>query len=77
MAKAGVSFTVGRESGRVYGETLNGVQVKGTHQFSHPVDPYIVPGDPSSGTLPGIDQQEAAPDGSGDHRIRPTTSASA
>lgn len=70
MAKAGVSYTMGRESNHFYGETYNGVQVRGTHQFSHPVDPYVVPGDPSSGTLPWVDQQDAAPDGSGDHRIQ-------
>jgi hypothetical protein len=70
LAKAGVSYTIGRESNKVYGEMLNGVQVRGKHQFSSFVDPYVVPGDPSSGTLPGVDQQDAAPDGSGDHRLQ-------
>lgn len=56
MAEAGVSYTVGRESNEQYGETLNGVQKRRAvhHQFTHPVDPYVVAGDPSSGLLPGI-----------------------
>jgi hypothetical protein len=70
LAKAGVSYTIGREANSVYGETINGVQVHGKHQFSHPIDPYVKPGDPRSGTLPWVNQQDAAPDGSGDHRIQ-------
>ena len=70
MAKAGVSFHVGREANSVYGETINGVQVRHTHQFSHVVDPYVKPGDPSSGTLPFVNQQAAAPEGSGDGRLQ-------
>lgn len=70
MAMAGVSYTVGRESNRRYGETINGVQIRETHQFSHTVDPYLEPGNPASGTLPFINQQDAAPVGSGDHRIQ-------
>ncbi len=70
LAKAGARYVVGREANSVYGETINGVQVREKHQFSHAVDPYVVPGDPSSGTLPGVCQQDAAPDGSGDGRIQ-------
>jgi len=71
MAKAGVSYTVGRESNAVYGETLNGVQVRDLHQFSHPVDPYVVEGDPSSGLLPQIvDQDLAKIQGQGDKRVQ-------
>jgi hypothetical protein len=70
LAKAGVTYTIGREPNRRYGETINGVQVHAKHQFSHSVDPYVVPRDPSSGTLPGIDEQDAATDGSGDHRLQ-------
>ena len=56
MALAGVQYHVGRESNATYGESLNGVQVQNAefHQFASNVDPYIVPGDPSSGLLPGI-----------------------
>jgi len=70
MAKAGVRYTVGREANRLYGESINGVQVRPKHQFSHPVDPYVVPGDPRSGTLPWINEGPPAPEGSGDHRIQ-------
>ncbi|MBC2600322.1 FAD-dependent oxidoreductase, partial [Puniceicoccus vermicola] len=69
-AKAGVSYTVGREANSVYGETINGVQVRPKHQFSHPVDPYVVEGDPSSGVLPWINEAEPDPEGSGDHKIQ-------
>jgi hypothetical protein len=70
LAKAGVTFTVGREPNSRYGETVNGVQVRDTHQFSHVVDPFVVEGDPSSGTLPFINTQDAAPAGSGDGRLQ-------
>lgn len=70
MARAGVSYTVGRESNSVYGETLNGAQVRDTHQFDFPVDPYVVPGDPSSGLLPGVEPDDGFVPGSGDHRVQ-------
>lgn len=70
MAKAGVKYTVGRESNATYGETLNGVQIRDKHQFDLPVDPYIVEGDPASGLLPGINPGDPGPIGSGDHRIQ-------
>ncbi|VAX17584.1 probable secreted protein-putative xanthan lyase related [hydrothermal vent metagenome] len=73
MAKAGVSFTVGREANSKYGETYNGVQTANAinHQFKNPVDPYIVPGKPESGLLPSIlDDGGPGVEGSGDHRIQ-------
>ncbi len=72
MALAGVSNTTGREGNEVYGETLNGVQVERAifHQFEAPVDPYIEPGNPESGLLPGIESGPPPPDGTGDHRIQ-------
>ncbi|MEX0776068.1 MAG: FAD-dependent oxidoreductase [Phycisphaeraceae bacterium] len=70
MASAGVTYTVGRESNAIHGETVNGVQVRKTHQFSHAVDPYVKPGDPRSGMLPWIDPRDAEPAGSGDARIQ-------
>jgi len=73
MAKAGVSYTVGREANSVYAETLNGVQTANAvyHQFKNPVDPYIIPGDAKSGLLPGI-QDDVGPgrEGNGDKRIQ-------
>ncbi|MCK5134208.1 MAG: FAD-dependent oxidoreductase [Bacteroidales bacterium] len=73
MAKADVSYTVGRESVKIYGESLNGVQTAQAkyHQFKNPVDPYRLTGEPKSGLLPGI-QDDGGPgkEGSGDHRIQ-------
>ncbi|MGF1635352.1 MAG: FAD-dependent oxidoreductase [Phycisphaerae bacterium] len=70
LALAGVSYTAGREPNSLYGETINGVQVREKHQFSTRVDPYVVPGDPGSGTLPGVNEFDAAPDGSGDGKLQ-------
>jgi hypothetical protein len=70
MAMAGVSYTVGRESNTKYGETYNGVQMRETHQFPDGVDPYVVPGDPESGLLWGISDEELSPEGSGDHKVQ-------
>jgi len=72
MAKAGVSYTVGREGNDLYGETLNGVQTAQatSHQFMTDVDPWVVPGDPKSGLLPGIHEGGPGEEGSGDHRVQ-------
>jgi hypothetical protein len=71
LAKAGVSYTVGREGNAKYGETLNGVQVRRDHQFSHPVDPYVMAGDPASGLLPQIIGEDLSQRlGAGDHRVQ-------
>lgn len=71
MAAAKVSYTVGREANSVYGESLNGIQVRTQHQFSHPVDPYVVPGDPASGLLPQVIADDlSAQQGQGDRRIQ-------
>ncbi len=72
MASAGVSYTVGRESNAQYGETLNGVNTKQAryHQFEMDVDPYIIPGQPASGLLPGIHDGGPGEEGAGDKRIQ-------
>jgi hypothetical protein len=70
MARANVSYHVGREDNSVYGETLNGVEVRNSHQFKHATDPYKVPGDPGSGLLPGIDARGPLPNGTGDRRVQ-------
>jgi len=84
MAAAGVSYTVGRESNDTYKETLNGVHTRITdttmtgypshnqlnHNFAGDVDPYMVPGDPSSGLLPFIDPHGPGDFGDGDHRVQ-------
>ena len=84
MAAAGVSYTIGRESNKEYGETLNGVQandysitLRGTvsrnsvhHNFIDAVDPYIEKGNPSSGLLPFIVKGGPGIDGHGDKGIQ-------
>ena len=73
MAAAGVGFHVGREANSVYDEQWNGIQVgvlHHAHWFKKAVDPYIEPGDPSSGLLPGISDQPPGIKGNGDHRVQ-------
>jgi hypothetical protein len=73
MALAGVTYTVGREANRTYGETLNGVAKKlnkHNHLFVKPVDPYVTPGDPKSGLLFGIEEKPLPEDGEADHRLQ-------
>lgn len=76
MAKAGVSFAIGRENNSQYKETLNGVQPSeyfkqsGVHQFPDGFSPYKISGDPSSGLLWGISKDNLAPTGSGDNKIQ-------
>lgn len=71
LAKAGVSFTVGREPNDRYGERLNGVHAETPkHQFTVAVDPYIKPGDPTSGLLPYIQAGGGEKPGAGDRRIQ-------
>jgi GNAT superfamily N-acetyltransferase len=70
FAKAGVSYHIGREDNKVYGETINGFYIAKTHQFRFPVDPYRTPGDPNSGLLPGVSNQPVVPAGTGDNKIQ-------
>lgn len=70
MARAGVSYVVGRESNDTYGETYNGVELMTRHQFPDGIDPYRIEGDPTSGLLWGISDAEVAPDGTGDDKVQ-------
>jgi hypothetical protein len=76
MAAAGVDFHVGRESSATYDESVGGVQKDRRdhrHYFSFTekkIDPYVVPGDPSSGLLPRISDQAPGENGEGDHKIQ-------
>ncbi|MCJ7449718.1 MAG: FAD-dependent oxidoreductase [Bacteroidales bacterium] len=73
MASAGVHYTVGREANSVYDETWNSVQ-KGVfhhgHYFKDNIDPYRIPGDPSSGLLPRISSETPGENGTGDNKIQ-------
>ena len=72
LAKAGVSYHVGREANKTYGETLNGVQVKNAlhHQFNKAVDPFVKRGDPTSGLLPLIQKEGPGEEGAEDRRVQ-------
>ncbi len=71
MQAAEVWYFVGREANAKYGETLDGVQVarSHSHQFIKPVDPFVKPGDPKSGLLPGI-FPKVAEDGTADNQVQ-------
>lgn len=74
MAKAGISYRVGRESNATYKETYNGIQFKEQHhKFERWIDPYIQEGNPASGLLPGIQDltlEELGYNGKSDHSIQ-------
>lgn len=73
MAAAGVSYRVGREGIAKFGEEWAGVQKEARHHrhhFPEGIDPYLVPGDPTSGLLPRISLKPPGVDGHGDSRIQ-------
>ncbi len=71
LAKAKVSYHVGREANSTYGETLNGVRGQTpSHQFKVNVDPYVKPGDASSGLLRFIQAGDGGRPREGDHRVQ-------
>ncbi|TWU64802.1 FAD-dependent oxidoreductase [Crateriforma conspicua] len=76
MAAAGVSYHVGRESMDTYGELWNGIQTGVYHHRHHfkaidsPIDPYVVPGDPSSGVIAKVSDDPPGEYGAADHRIQ-------
>uniref|UniRef100_UPI003F7A4900 FAD-dependent oxidoreductase n=1 Tax=Chitinophaga sancti TaxID=1004 RepID=UPI003F7A4900 len=70
MAKAGISYTVGREDNAQYGETYNGAQLREKHQFPDGIDPYKEPGNPASGLLWGISPEQVEKQGTGNKKIQ-------
>lgn len=67
MAFSGVSYTWGREGNAKYGETVGGViNPTREQQFRVKVDPYINPGDASSGTIVGVQNEAAGTHGDAD-----------
>lgn len=74
MAAAGITYTVGRESGRKYHEEWNGVQVGILHHGHHfgnmKISPYVIPGDPKSGVLPRISTKFPGNRGDADQRVQ-------
>jgi FAD dependent oxidoreductase len=70
MAKSGVIYAIGRESNNTYNETYNGVQLMEGHQFPDGIDPYKIPGEPSSGLLWGISEAKLSSNGTGDKKVQ-------
>jgi len=73
MAAAGVSYHVGREASKVYGEEWNGIQtgvLHHGHHFKANVSPYKVPGDSSSGLLPRVSGEYPGKKGEGDNKVQ-------
>lgn len=74
MARAGVSYTLGRESNAQYDENGNGVRGPEhgppNGRFTVKIDPFVKLGDPASGLLPLIIGEVPAPLGSADKRIQ-------
>jgi hypothetical protein len=71
MAASGVSFTVGRESNAQYGESIDGIRAPSIkNQLPKGIDPYVRPGDPASGLLPGVNPDAGGSIGSADRKIQ-------
>lgn len=70
MASAGVSYAIGREDNQQYLETFNGSQLLDGHQLPEGIDPYIEPGNPSSGLIWGVSSGTLQANGKGDKKIQ-------
>ncbi len=71
LAKAGVTYTVGREPNTMYDEHYDGIQYGHPHHnFIRFVDPYRKAGDSSSGLLHGVSDMPAGVQGQGDTLIQ-------
>lgn len=71
LALAGIRTVIGRESNATYNETKNGIRDVNTYrQFAVRVDPYRIPGNPTSGLIPTIQDEPFGTPGSGDHRLQ-------
>lgn len=63
LARAGVTYTWGREARATYGESLAGAQPP---MSVYAIDPYVKPGEVQSGLLPGLQADPVAPVGEAD-----------
>ena len=66
MARAGVGYTIGRESNSRYDEQYNGIHP----DYSTTVDPYVVRAMPTSGLLPRVQPDLGGRPGDGDGGIQ-------
>ena len=73
MAATGVHYQVGREACSEYNEHWDGVQTGASHHghfFKNKIDPYVIPGDSTSGLLSKISPDKPGKNYSGDHKIQ-------
>ena len=71
LAAAGVSYMLGREDNDRFGETYNGTYFsKHSHLPRHDIDPYKIPGDPSSGLIEGVTDTKVTELGKGDKKLQ-------
>ena len=71
LARAGVSYTVGRESNLQYGETYNGIRLNYKQgKDLTKISPYIKEGNVKSGTLPYVTDREWGKQGDADKRVQ-------
>lgn len=72
MAAAGVTYRVGRDSAAEFGESLNGIYFERPDARYYKdkayegISPYIVPGDPSSGFIAGVEGEMPSHEKPGD-----------
>jgi len=69
---AGVTFSVGREPNATYNEDYSGIQAARAtkNQLRDDIDPYVIPGNPASGLLPGVNANAGGVDGAGDDKLQ-------
>jgi len=70
LAKAGVSYMLGREDNSMFGEKYNGIQLSDFHQFPDGISPYIIPNVPESGLCFGVSNDVLQPTGTGDNKLQ-------
>lgn len=77
LARANVSYFVGREGNAKYNETYNGVYLpkyraesSGYHQFPDNISPYKIPNDPSSGLVFGVQDVPLQENGAADKSMQ-------
>lgn len=59
LARAGISYHIGREANSTYKEIYNGIQFGGQHhKFETWIDPYVIEGEPTSGVVQGITETD-------------------
>ena len=70
--QGGVSYHVGREATAPTAKRSTACRRANAtkHQFMQPVDPYVKPGDPASGLLPGFTPGAPGEEGEGDKRVQ-------